>query len=128
MSIKKLTLSEIDQYILLLDNSVNGRDNRVHKRMDVKIPLTFMMKSATGEIKKDMDQPVNPSYFVDLSKGGAGVLTGRRLDMGEELWAMGIGDKRVFQANMKIMNVRRAGGQMRYGCKILSLKMLDPSV
>ena len=125
MSVKKLSLSEIDQYILLLDNSVNGRDNRVHKRMDVKIPLTFMIKSATGEIKKDLDQPLNPSYFVDLSKGGAGVLTGRRLNMNDEFWAMGIGDKRIFQAHMKVMNLRKAGTLARYGCKIMTLKMLE---
>ena len=127
MSVKKLSLSEIDQYILLLDNSVNGRDNRVHKRMDVKIPLTFMIKSATGEIKKDHEQPISPSYFVDLSKGGAGVLTGRRLNMEDEFWALGVGDKRIFQAHMKIMNMRRAGTQSRYGCKILTLKMVESS-
>lgn len=122
-SVKKLSLNEIDKYILLLDNNVNGRDNREHKRVDTRIPLRFLIKSATGEMKEDINQPEAPSYFVDLSKGGAGILTGRNYKMNQEFYVRGSGDKRVFLAHLKVMNVRREEGMYRYGCAILKLDM-----
>jgi hypothetical protein len=124
-SVKKLSLSEIDEMIVLLDNSVHGRDNRKHARKDVKVPLLFMFKSATGELKKDPDQPISPSFFVDLSKGGAGVLTGRRYKEKEVFAAMGVGDTKRFSMVLEVMNIRKEGNQYRYGCKIQELKVLS---
>ena len=122
-SVKKLSLSEIDEMILLLDNSVHGRDNRKHPRKGVKVPLLYMFKSATGELKKDPEQPINPSFFVDMSKGGAGVLTGRRYNEKDQFYAMGVGDTKRFTMWLEVKNIRREGNQYRYGCKILELKI-----
>jgi hypothetical protein len=122
-SVKKLSLSEIDEMILLLDNSVHGRDNRKNARKSVKVPLLYMFKSATGDFKKDPDQPISPSYFVDMSKGGAGVLTGRRYNEKDQFHAMGVGDTKRFTMWLEVMNVRREGNQYRFGCKILELKI-----
>jgi len=125
MSAKALTLSEIDKIITLLDNSVKGIDNRMSKRTKVKIALKFMIQSATGEFKEDHDQPISPSYFVDLSKGGAGVLTGRRMNDGEKFCAKGTGDSKAFIAKMEVTNCRKATSQYRYGCKVLELKVIS---
>jgi hypothetical protein len=124
MSAKALTLSEIDKIITLLDNSVNGIDNRMSKRTKVNIGLRFMIQSATGDMKDDIDQPMSPSYFVDLSKGGAGVVTGRRMAEGDKFCAKGIGDSKAFLTKLEVTNCRRSGNQYRYGCKVLELKVI----
>lgn len=123
MSAKVLSVSDIDHIITLLDNSVKGIDNRESKRSKVKIKLLFMIQSATGDFKQDIDQPMTPSFFVDLSKGGAGVLTGRRFVDGETICAKGIGDSKEFIAKLEVMNCRKAANQYRYGCKVLDLKV-----
>jgi len=124
MSIKKLSLDEIDDFITLLDNSVNGRDNRVHKRVDTKIPFEYMMKSATGEFKPDIQLSSVGCYVVDLSKGGAGILTPSLLKQGQTLHVKGNGKDKVFVASLTIKNVRKRDGGYHYGCKIDLLKML----
>lgn len=123
-SVKNLSLSEIDEMITLLDNSVHGRDNRKYARKDVKVPLLFLIKGVTGEFKKDLEQPVTPSFFVDLSKGGAGVLTGRRYKVGDTFHAMGVGDTKRFRMSVEVKNIRKEGMQYRYGCSTLELKVL----
>mgnify|MGYP006425557479 CR=1 FL=1 len=123
-NVKKLSLGEIDDFITLLDNSVNGRDNRVHKRVDTKIPYEYMMKSATGEFKPDVQLSSAGCFFVDLSKGGAGILTPSLFKEGHTLHVKGNGKDKVFVASLLIQNMRKREGGYHYGCKIELLKML----
>lgn len=117
--VKDLKLDEIDFYIQLIDNSVNGRDNRVSKRTNVSIPMEFYIKGISGEYKKDSDQPAQPSSIVDISKSGAGVLTGRRFKSGDVFICKGNGENKTFIATLEVVNSRKKDLQFRYGCKII---------
>jgi len=123
-SISKLSLNEIDNFISLLDNSVNGRDNRIHKRVNAKIPFEFMMKSATGEFKPDIQLSSSGCFIVDLSKGGAGILCPTILKAGQTIHIKGTGKDKVFVASLVIKNARKRDGSFHYGCTIGLMQML----
>ena len=120
---KDLDMSEIDSYIRLLDNSVQGKDNRSSDRNVVKIPIAFALVNISGEYIKDTHQPLHPSYIIDISREGAGVLTGRRLTVEDRFYCIGEGEKKVVDAHMEVVNVRKENNQFRYGCKILKFEM-----
>ncbi|MBF0196346.1 MAG: PilZ domain-containing protein [Planctomycetes bacterium] len=119
-SVKNLKLDEIDEYIRLLDNSVKGKDNRISKRSPVDIPIKFAICSINGEFKEDHDQPMKQSKLVDISKDGAGLITGRRYNLGDIIHCIGFGENKKFNAKLEVVNTRRADSiQHRYGCKIM---------
>jgi hypothetical protein len=124
MSAKELSLDDIDSLITLLDNSVNGKNNREHPRKEMIVPVSFVIKSATGEMKEDIHRAAGDSKIIDLSKGGAALVTKHMFSMDEDIWVRGEGKKHRFHACLKVMNHRKMGLNTKYGCKILTLKMI----
>ena len=123
--VKDLEIDEIDNYINLLSESVHTGDseNRTKKRTKVNIPIRFFIKEGNGLIE-DPDQPSQPSMIIDISQGGAGVLTGRRLQSGETFIVKGDGENKKFMAVLKVANSRESDSQHRYGCLIQKFTLL----
>ena len=123
--VKDLELTEIDDYISLLsDGASGGAENRGKKRSDVKIPISFFIKSAEGGLIEDPEQPSQPSMILDISQGGAGLLTGRRFKNGEIFIAKGDGENKKFMTVLKVVNMREKDGQHRYGCLIQKFTLI----
>jgi hypothetical protein len=124
--VKDLDLDQIDQYIDLLNDSAGGggSENRKMKRTKVKIPIVFYAKSDEGKLIEDPEQPSQPSFVVDISQGGAGVLTGRRLKNGQVFIVKGDGQNKRFITVLKVVNGREVDHQHRYGCTIQKFTLL----
>lgn len=123
--VKDLELTEIDNYISLLNRSVDGNgDNRLKKRVKVQIPLIFYIKSIKGTLIEDPNQPTRQSYVVDISQDGAGVVSGRRMKNGDVFIAKGNGENKKFVAILKVVNFRPENSQFRYGCTIEKFTLL----
>lgn len=112
---------EINRVLLNLEEGQDNHENRKFARHSVKIPIEFLRRDEDGSLVK-AEYRSTLSQIVDLSKRGAGFISGRRFSHGDLIYVNGYGNKKAFKAQLEVVHVKRLAQHHRYGCKLLGFK------
>ena len=127
-SVRTMSLGDLSDSIAWLDNMIEQGDNRRHPRKKVGLRGQYFTQDLRGALVPDIQFRGQIAGVVDMSKGGAGVVSARPMSKGERFTLVCDSQNGKIKLSLQVVRNGKLKSLFHYGCRLENYEKIELAV